>query len=68
MSKIHAKYLLEIEDNINAGLILNFFNFAFYMYHYQLNINNVTLRIVVTTVQIEFDILLNYSSYHRYMT
>ena len=34
MSKIHAKYLLEIEDSINAGLVLNFFSFAFYMYHY----------------------------------
>ena len=32
MSKVHAKYLLEIEDGINTGLILNFINLAFYMY------------------------------------
>ena len=57
MSKIHAKCVLkiafmkEIEDSINARLILDFFNLPFYMYDYQLNINNVTLRIVVTTVQ-----------------
>ena len=28
MFKIHTKYLLEIEDSINAGLILNFFKGA----------------------------------------
>ena len=31
MSKVHAKYLLEIEDSINARLILNFFNLAFFI-------------------------------------
>ena len=34
MSKMHAKCLLGIEDSINARLILNFFNLAFYLYDY----------------------------------
>ena len=43
MSKIHAKRFLEIDDSINAKLILNFLIWLnFYMYDYFLNINNVT--------------------------